>query len=650
MGNLRFSHRILLIPTIAAVAFAAIFALNLTLGFRNSSMVHQVRDVYAPGVELTRSLVVLLKETQRTLEYAVGAESTVALAEADEFSRRFRATLDDALRNPAFERREIEELVVSYGRYYQLAHSASLRMINQVVGEELSSDLATMTSDYNAIEEKIKAISAQQMSAMDEAFEAVVRSQRQANFQTGTVIAICFSLMIAVAWISVRSLTRPIAEAVRVASKVAMGDVSETTVVKSNDEIGELLSAMNGTIAYLQEMAGVADRIAQGDLTVEVKPRTSTDVLGIAFETMTRRLQEVIGHIRETSRNLAASSEEMSASSVQIKDGAEGQSVKSEDLSATMVEIAAQIESVSESAQSVASHVGEASASVEQIGASIDRISDDAASMASGIDENGSIIEEMTASIQSISSRTGDVSEASSKAEASTREGGERLSKTIVDIGRRGEEIGLIVDVIEEIVDQTKLLALNAAIEAARAGEEGKGFAVVAEEVRRLAERSMKSTGEIGEFVRSVQSDTKAATDLTESILTEIVDSVANTRTLVEEVHLATKEQSEGSNQLLSRSEDMKSTSDGLARSARELAKGAEQIVMAVSSVSDMTTQVAQSTAEQKTAGDRVVRLVDEIATVARQNSGGTEQLSIGVSDMAREAERLRSLADEFTT
>jgi methyl-accepting chemotaxis protein len=215
-------------------------------------------------------------------------------------------------------------------------------------------------------------------------------------------------------------------------------------------------------------------------------------------------------------------------------------------------------------------------------------------------------------------------------------------------IGTSSRDIGKIVKIIEEIADQTNLLALNAAIEAARAGDAGKGFAVVAEEVKRLAERSMNSTREISGVVERVQRDVGQAVDLSGGVLRQIVESVAKSSTLVGEVYVAAQEQSNGASQILKTATNMQHITRQLTTAAKEQADGARQIMKSVEVMNRMTQQVANATTEQKNGGDMVVKAVDQIARVSQQNVAATDQLSKATINLAREAERMRNLAQAF--
>ncbi len=397
---------------------------------------------------------------------------------------------------------------------------------------------------------------------------------------------------------------------------------------------------------------GVAiDNVARGNLVTPELDTERKDELGDLARTLLASVEtqrHVIGEIKESSSLVASSADEISASAVQITKGAENQSSASDETSSTMVEMASQIDQVSRSAQNLATNVDETSSSIQEMGASIEQVAKNAENLLTSVEETSTTIEQMAASIRSVANKVKVVDEASKEASTIAESGAGELSTVINGIGASSKDIGKIVKIIEEIADQTNLLALNAAIEAARAGDAGKGFAVVAEEVKRLAERSMNSTREISTFVERVQKDVGQAVDLSGNVLRSIRDSVGKSSSLVGEVYTAAQEQSNGAGQILKTATNMQNVTRQLATAAKQQAIAAREIMSSVETMNRMTQQVANATSEQKNGGDMVVKAVEQIAQVAQQNVASTEQLSKATAGLAREAERMRGLSQQF--
>jgi len=197
-----------------------------------------------------------------------------------------------------------------------------------------------------------------------------------------------------------------------------------------------------------------------------------------------------------------------------------------------------------------------------------------------------------------------------------TIEGMNRISEvvkqsanTVNELGKSSDQIGEIVQVIDDIADQTNLLALNAAIEAARAGEQGRGFAVVADEVRKLAERTTKATKEIAGMIKQIQRDT--------------LDAVSSMEEGTREVEAGRKK------------------ADMAGASLLEIIEGANKVV-------DIVTQVAAASEQQSTAAEEISKNIDAISTVTQESSSGIQQIAHAAEDLSRLTLNLEGLVKQF--
>jgi methyl-accepting chemotaxis protein len=185
----------------------------------------------------------------------------------------------------------------------------------------------------------------------------------------------------------------------------------------------------------------------------------------------------------------------------------------------------------------------------------------------------------------------------------------EDSSNIISDLGSSSTEIGEIIEVIEEIADQTNLLALNAAIEAARAGEQGRGFAVVADEVRKLAEKTTKATKEISEKIKDIQKDTMKAVASMKNGTTE----AKNGKVVIE-------------------------------KAGDEF----RNIVENTKEISDLINQVASGSEQLNISSDEIRKSINSISNATRESAGAIQQVAVAAEDLSNLTERLHSLIESF--
>ena len=440
----------------------------------------------------------------------------------------------------------------------------------------------------------------------------------------GTIAAAVLSLIIAV--ILARSIARPLQEMTESASRISTGDVDVEISVKGKDEVGRLADSFRAMVLYLRAMAGAAETIAEGDLRYDVTPMSDKDALGNSFKEMIASLRKVAGELKGGSMQVASASSEIAATSEQSKRNVENSASAVEEITATMHEMSANIQNVAKGMQSQTASVAQTSASIEELLASIQKVAENSKRLVDIARQSSAVVVSGKGAVEQSSEGVRTITTAmSSSVEA------------IKILGRKTENIGKIVEVIDDIAEQTNLLALNAAIEAARAGEHGLGFAVVAEEVRKLAERSAKSTKEIEELISGIQNETSGAVANVEKSV-QVVDRAIR---LSHEVEGALKRIEESVAEVVRYSQEI-----GAATS--EQAKGCGQISKAVGKLNDITQEITASTDEQAGGVEETVKGMEKLREMAQGNSSSIEQLAASAEELSRQAESLNDVASRF--
>jgi methyl-accepting chemotaxis protein len=489
LKNWKIGYKIMLLPAVASIAFLVIVLLTPQAVTQNEDLMNQIETGYFPASEITRDLAQQLSVIQRGLQDAAAAQDIEFLAEPDAARDAFLAKLEEAKANPTLKDEGLDSLERRFEDYYELARDTTMRFFQEEVGEGLAGALETMQREYNSILQGVENARLKGQESMSGAFGQARINQAAASSVVSriTIFSICcIVFLVGFSLFLVRALTRPLQHAVVASNRLAAGDMDARIQVATNDEIGQLMQAMKEMTEYLREMAGVAEQIAEGDLSVKVRPRSAEDTLGNAFKAMVDQLSETISGVRLGVETLSSASSQISATSQTLSQG-----------------------------------TGEQAASVEEASASL---------------------EEMTASITQNATNSRQMEQMALTGTTTAEESGAAVTETVEAM----KSIAAKISIVEEISYQTNLLALNAAIEAARAGEHGRGFAVVATEVRKLAERSQEAAQDIS----GLASNSVKVAERSGELITELVPSIRKTADLVQEVAAASDEQSSGVGQI----------------------------------------------------------------------------------------------------
>lgn len=338
----------------------------------------------------------------------------------------------------------------------------------------------------------------------------------------------------------------------------------------------ELVNGLNATIdavaSPLKEAGSVLAELAKGDLRQQMQGeyKGAFHVMKENINTLAKSLDSALVRVSESVAATASAASQISSSSEELAAGAQEQSSQTSE---------------------VAGAIDQMTKTIIGTNANVARATETATISGNIAREGGDVVSNTIEGMNKI-------------AEVVTQ-----AAETVKALGNSSDKIGEIVQVIDDIADQTNLLALNAAIEAARAGEQGRGFAVVADEVRKLAERTTKATKEIAAMIKQIQKDTGNAVAAMEKGTSEVNSGKLLAQKAEQSLH-------------------------GIINSSRE--------------VVDNISTVAAASEEQASAAEQISKNIESIATVINQSAEGTQQIAQAAEDLNRLTDNLQQLIGQF--
>ncbi len=357
----------------------------------------------------------------------------------------------------------------------------------------------------------------------------------------------------------------------------------------------------------------VASRIAGGEMDIRFREHAGA---GGVFAVLKQMVETLKQKIAEADAKTAEAAEEARRAR-EATEAADAARLAAEK---------AKAEGMLQAADRLSSVVHVVSSASEQLSAQIEQSSQGADHQSRRLAETATAMEQMNATVLEVAKNASQATETSENAKNKAQEGATIVGKVVSGInqvqsqslelksdmttlGKQAEGIGHVMNVISDIADQTNLLALNAAIEAARAGEAGRGFAVVADEVRKLAEKTMSATKEVGEAIQQIQTGTR-----------KNIDNVDRTVKNIEEA-------------------------TGLATASGE---ALTEIVRFVERSTDQVSSIAAASEEQSAASEEINRSVEEVNRIAAETMEALRQSAQAVNDLAQQAQELGAMIQEM--
>lgn len=382
------------------------------------------------------------------------------------------------------------------------------------------------------------------------------------------VVGLALSLLIT------RMVVNPLIRTQAFAQAVAGGDLERELDVHSKDETGMLADDLRAMVVSLKQSISEAHRKSE------------------EAEKASAEAKEAMGRAEEAARRAeSAKREGMLAAANHLESVVEA-------ISSASTELSAQIEQSDKSARHAAERLAEAATAMNEMNSTVQEVAKNASSTA-----------QMSSETKQQASHGAEIVRQSLESTERVHKASLELKTDMDALNRHAESISNIMSMISDIADQTNLLALNAAIEAARAGEAGRGFAVVADEVRKLAEKTMASTNEVGAAVAAIQEST--------------AKSVKSVEDAVEQIAQSTE-------------------------LAQQSGQALEGIVGNADATADQVNAIAAASEEQSAASEEINQSIEEVNRISGEVAQAMGQASMAINDLAAQAQNLSRLIEDM--
>jgi phosphate/phosphite/phosphonate ABC transporter binding protein len=482
--------------------------------------------------------------------------------------------------------------------------------------------------------------------------------------------AVCLIIVINL-FIIRRSIITPIKSIEQAARKVSQGDLAFDVTIESRDEIGragkllkESFSAMEGVLLRIKELS---DRIRS--VVIEVEKTTEKVLVGSETEA-------------EATSAISSAVVELNSTADEIAGNTEGLVSASESASSSIDQMASSIKQINASIQDLDALASSTTSSIEQLSNAIRTVSHNSEDLAGTSEETSAAIVQIAAAVREVETHakeSADLSEQVTTEAATigldaimkTIEGMKEIALSVDDsaaaiqaLGKRSQEIEMIIGVIESVNEETHLLSLNASILAAQAGEHGKGFAVVARKIKDLSDKTENSTREIASLIQTVQREMDAAGNLVkggipvveegtrlakagEDALRRILDSSKRASEMTFSIRRATEEQVKSTALVEEAARSMKKRVGDIARATADQSREVSLIAEAAENIKKLAAQVSKATGEQATSSAQIAQTTQLVFERSHQISRSLNEHRSGSRNIQKSVEAVQNVPVE---